>query len=427
MNLSWLSIIRLGVVQMSLGAVVVLMTATLNRLMVVELALPAVLPGLLVGLHYGVQITRPNWGLRSDMGGRRTPWIIGGMAILGIGGILAAISIPIIDNSFLLGMLTSLIAYILIGIGVGASGTSLLALLATSTTPRRRAAAATITWLMMIAGIAITAGATGVMLDPYSHTLLIKIVTVISASALALTIIAMWKVELYQSKSIPKQETSFIKGISEIWSEPKARNFAIFIFLSMTAYFMQELILEPYSGLVFGFTPGESTSLSGLQNGGVFLGMLCVGIVCTGLNIGSLKIWIVSGCVGSAVSLLGIAFLGMGAPAQYLSIAVVCLGFFNGMFAVAAIGSMMSLAGQGRNSREGTRMGIWGAAQAIAAGFGGLLGAVSVDLMKLVSETEATAYGSVFLLEAGIFLVSATMAMKIMSERAISPAMVPGE
>ena len=427
MNLSWLSIIRIGVVQMSLGAVVVLMTATLNRLMVVELALPAVLPGLLVGLHYGVQITRPNWGLRSDMGGRRTPWIISGMAILGIGGVLAAISIPIIDNSFLLGMLTSLIAYILIGIGVGASGTSLLALLATSTTPRRRAAAATITWLMMIAGIAITAGATGVMLDPYSHTLLIKIVTIISAGALALTIIAMWKVELYQSKSIPKQETSFIKGISEIWSEPKARNFAIFIFLSMTAYFMQELILEPYAGLVFGFTPGESTSLSGLQNGGVFLGMLCVGIVCTGLNIGSLKIWIVSGCVGSAVSLLGIALLGMGAPAQYLSIAVVCLGFFNGMFAVAAIGSMMSLAGQGRNSREGTRMGIWGAAQAIAAGFGGLLGAVSVDLMKLVSETEATAYGSVFLLEAAIFLVSATMAMKIMSERAISPAMVPGE
>ena len=190
---------------------------------------------------------------------------------------------------------------------------------------------------------------------------------------------------------------------------------------------MQELILEPYAGLVFGFTPGESTSLSGAQNGGVFLGMLCVGIVCTGLNLGSLKIWIVSGCVGSAASLVGIALLGIGAPANYLSIAVVFLGFFNGMFAVAAIGSMMSLAGQGRGAREGTRMGIWGAAQAIAAGFGGLLGAVSVDLMKLVSGTEATAYGSVFLLEAAIFLVSATMAIKIMSERAISPEMLPGE
>ncbi|MAT87992.1 MAG: MFS transporter [Aestuariivita sp.] len=427
MNLSWLSIIRLGLVQMSLGAIVVLMTATLNRLMVVELALPAVLPGILVGLHYGVQITRPNWGFHSDKGGRRTPWIIGGMGILGAGGVLAAMSIPILDNNFALGMLTSLIAYILIGIGVGASGTSLLALLATSTAPRRRAAAATITWLMMIAGIAITAGTTGMMLDPYSHALLIKIVTIISAGAVTLTVLAMWKVESKQNQPSTEQETSFFEGISEIWSEPKARHFAIFVFLSMTAYFMQELILEPYAGLVFGFTPGESTSLSGAQNGGVFLGMLCVGIVCTGLNLGSLKIWIVSGCVGSAASLVGIALLGIGAPANYLSIAVVFLGFFNGMFAVAAIGSMMSLAGQGRGAREGTRMGIWGAAQAIAAGFGGLLGAVSVDLMKLVSGTEATAYGSVFLLEAAIFLVSATMAIKIMSERAISPEMVPGE
>ena len=427
MSLSWLSIIRLGLVQMSLGAIVVLMTATLNRLMVVELALPAVLPGILVGLHYGVQITRPNWGFHSDKGGRRTPWIIGGMGILGAGGVLAAMSIPILDNNFALGMLTSLIAYIFIGIGVGASGTSLLALLATSTAPRRRAAAATITWLMMIAGIAITAGTTGMMLDPYSHALLIKIVTIISAGAVTLTVLAMWKVESKQNQPSTEQETSFFEGISEIWSEPKARHFAIFVFLSMTAYFMQELILEPYAGLVFGFTPGESTSLSGAQNGGVFLGMLCVGIVCTGLNLGSLKIWIVSGCVGSAASLVGIALLGIGAPANYLSIAVVFLGFFNGMFAVAAIGSMMSLAGQGRGAREGTRMGIWGAAQAIAAGFGGLLGAVSVDLMKLVSGTEATAYGSVFLLEAAIFLVSATMAIKIMSERAISPEMVPGE
>ena len=62
MTLSWVQIVRLGLVQMCLGAIVVLTTSTLNRLMVVELALPAVLPGLLVALHYGIQITRPNWG-----------------------------------------------------------------------------------------------------------------------------------------------------------------------------------------------------------------------------------------------------------------------------------------------------------------------------------------------------------------------------
>ncbi|MEO1551338.1 MAG: PucC family protein, partial [Pseudomonadota bacterium] len=66
MTLSWLAIFRLGLVQMALGAIVVLTTSTLNRLMIVELALPAVLPGFLVALHYGIQITRPNWGYRSD-------------------------------------------------------------------------------------------------------------------------------------------------------------------------------------------------------------------------------------------------------------------------------------------------------------------------------------------------------------------------
>ena len=76
MTLSWLSIVRLGLVQLALGAIVVLTTSTLNRLMVVELALPATLPGFLVALHYGIQITRPTWGFRSDTLGNRTPWII---------------------------------------------------------------------------------------------------------------------------------------------------------------------------------------------------------------------------------------------------------------------------------------------------------------------------------------------------------------
>ena len=88
MTLSWLSIFRLGLVQLCLGALVVLMTSTLNRVMVVELALPAVLPGLLVGLHYAIQITRPNWGFRSDTQGNRTRFVILGMAVLALGAFL---------------------------------------------------------------------------------------------------------------------------------------------------------------------------------------------------------------------------------------------------------------------------------------------------------------------------------------------------
>jgi BCD family chlorophyll transporter-like MFS transporter len=430
MKLSWPQIFRLGLVQMCLGAIVVLTTSTLNRLMVVELAMPAVLPGALVALHYGIQITRPNWGFHSDTKGNRTFFIIAGMAALALGALMAAFGVVIMPAQGMLGLMVSIIAYVLIGVGVGASGTSLLALLATATEPRRRAAAATITWLMMIFGIAVTAGTTGAFLDPYSPAVLIDVVSVVTVGAFALTVLAVWGIERRVIAEREAESAPFRQGLAEIWAEPRARAFTLFILLSMTAYFMQELILEPYAGLVFAFTPGQSTQLSGAQNGGVFVGMLAVGLLATGLRIGSLRHWVIAGCAGSAASLVAIAVLGemqMG----LLVPAVVALGFFNGMFAVAAIGSMMALAGEGRGKREGTRMGLWGAAQAVAAGFGGLLGAAAVDVLRLWVDV-APAFGLVFLAEAGLFVLSAAIAARVIDHNrqghaAPMPIAVPGE
>jgi BCD family chlorophyll transporter-like MFS transporter len=96
----------------------------------------------------------------------------------------------------------------------------------------------------------------------------------------------------------------------------------------------------------------------------------------------------------------------------FLQPATIALGLFNGMFAVAAIGSMMALAGEGRQAREGTRMGLWGASQAIAAGLGGLIGAAGVDLARKLTD-DATAFGLVFTFEAGLFVIAAVMAAQI--------------
>jgi len=425
-TLSWLQIVRLGLVQMALGAIVVLTTSTLNRLMVVELVLPAVLPGALVALHYGIQISRPHWGFMSDKGGNRTWWMIGGMSILGAGAFLAALALTVFPVSFGAGLAMSVMAYAMIGLGAGAAGTSLLALLATATAERRRPMAATITWLMMIFGIAGTAGTVGMLLEPYSVALLLEIVGAVVAIALAVTVLAVWGIER-RVVAVQEPETgSFREGITEIWGDRRARNFTIFVFLSMVAYFMQELILEPYAGLVFGFTPGQSTSLSGAQNGGVFLGMLTVGIAATGLRLGMLRTWVMAGCLGSALSLGAITMVGTAAAGALLVPAVVALGFFNGMFAVAAIGSMMALAGEGRSRREGTRMGLWGAAQAVAAGFGGLMGAALVDVLRL-ALSDVQAFGSVFLFEAAIFVAAALMAARVMDRVRPVPALVPGE
>ncbi|SLN31902.1 BCD family MFS transporter [Roseisalinus antarcticus] len=425
MTLSWFQIVRLGLVQMCLGAIVVLTTSTLNRLMVVELSLAAILPGALVALHYGVQLTRPHWGYASDRGGARTRFMIGGMAVLGLGAFLAALAVLLFPASFAGAMALSVLAYVMIGFGVGASGTSLLALLATATAERRRAAAATITWLMMILGIALTAGVVGAMLDPYTPALLMKIVGIVTLGATLLTILAVWGIEASVVQERQPETAPFREGLAQVWAEPRARNFTLFVFLSMTAYFMQELILEPYAGLVFSFTPGQSTQLSGAQNGGVFLGMLAVGIAATGLRIGQLRHWVIAGCLGSALSLGAISAVGPSALPGLLVPAVVSLGLFNGMFAVAAIGSMMAMAGEGRAQREGTRMGLWGAAQAIAAGFGGLTGAAAVDALRF-GLPDAQAFGVVFLCEAALFVAAAIMAAKIM-DRGRTPALVPGE
>ena len=428
MHLTWFQIFRLGLVQMALGAIVVLTTSTLNRLMVVEFALPAVLPGALVGLHYGIQMTRPKWGFISDKGGNRTQWIIGGMAVLALGGLMAAYAVTLFATSHALALGLSLIAYAAIGLGVGASGTSLLALLATTTAPHRRAAAATITWLMMIFGIALTAGLAGSFLDPYSPARLMSVVAVVVTAALLLTIVASARIERGLIVAVQEQPTPFMEGLREIWAEPRARNFTLFVFLSMNAYFMQELILEPYAGLVFNFTPGQSTQLSGAQNGGVFIGMLTVGIMATGLKKGSLRLWVTAGCLGSAGVLGLIALNGTGAAFAPLMPLVTLLGFFNGMFAVAAIGSMMALASDGRTRREGTRMGLWGAAQAIAAGFGGLTGAAAVDILR-TTLPDGAAFGAVFTFEAFLFVAASLMALRILDRTTApaQPALVPGE
>ena len=420
-KLGWLGIIRLGLVQTALGAIVVLTTSTLNRVMVVELALPAVLPGLLVGWHYAVQMSRPRMGYGSDVGRRRTPWIVGGMAVLAIGGLGAAASVAVMSVDTWAGIAVGLVAFTAIGAGVGASGTSLLTLLAKRVDPTRRAPAAATVWIMMIAGFVVTATTAGQFLDPYSHMRLVAVTAVVCAIAFVLTVAAVWGLEGAgdpvdaESARQNAEKGHFWATFKQIWGETQARRFTIFVFVSMLAYSAQDLILEPFAGAVFEMTPGQSTQLSGMQHGGVLGGMLLVALAGMVLKnkIGSLRSWAIGGCIASAVALLGLVVGGLVGPAYPLKANVVFLGAANGAFAVAAIGSMMSLAGQGQKQREGTRMGLWGASQAIAFGLGGLMGTVAIDVTRLMIAEMAVAYGAVFASQAALFLIAAVLAARI--------------
>jgi len=432
--LGWIGIVRLGLVQTALGAIVVLTTSTMNRVMVVELALPAMLPGALVALHYAVQMLRPRLGYGSDLGGRRTPWIVGGMGVLGLGGTGAAAAIAWMASNPAAGILAAMAAFVLIGLGVGASGTSLLVLLAKRVDARRRAAAATIVWLMMIAGFVLTATVAGHFLDPFSTGRLVAVTAAVSGLAFLVTLAAVHGVEggLARAPAEPSaaaQRTPFRIALAQVWAEPQARRFAVFVFVSMLAYSTQDLILEPFAGTVFGLTPGESTRLAGLQHAGVLLGMVLLAIAGSAARRAgnaSLRAWCIGGCVGSALALLALAAGGLLAGAAFpLAPCVFALGLANGIFAVAAIGSMMGMVDAGRERREGVRMGLWGAAQAIAFGLGGFLGTAAVDAMRALVADPALAYGTVFTAEAVLFLVSAVLAAAVVRPAAAARARPP--
>jgi MFS transporter, BCD family, chlorophyll transporter len=421
MALGWVSIIRLGLVQMALGSIVSLTTSTMNRVMVVELAMPAILPGLLVSLYYGTQFLRPKFGHSADQGGRRTPWIIGGVLSLGLGAICAAISVGLMQTSPGFGIAMAVPSFLLIGLGIGAGGTNLLALLAARVDEQRQGAAGSAVWIMMIFGLVVTAIVSGELLDPYTPMRLVAVTAGVSAIALVLTLIGLWGQERIAIRSVPKRALKFTEVLREMWAEPRTRAFTIFVFASMTAYNLQDLILEPFAGHVFGMTVGESTSLSGKHHAGALTGMIMVLLSGTALArhmMVPLRVWIVGGCLLSGGALVSLAYGAQFAPEWPLAANIFVLGLANGAFAVAAIGAMMGLARDGSEAREGARMGVFGAAQAIGFGLGSFGGTVAVDLTRAALSSDALAYGTVFAAEGLIFLIAAMLALRVTAAEA---------
>ena len=231
---------------------------------------------------------------------------------------------------------------------------------------------------MMIMGFAVTGGVTGQLLDPFSEARLLTVVCGTAAIALVVTFTAIIGIEKPTEPAVisgiePEKKPPFTEAIKEVWAEDHARRFTIFVFASMLAYSAQDLILEPFVGLTFGWTVGETTALAGIQHAGMLLGMFAMAVSTYAFKSRTrhvLHLWIRGGCLVSAIALTLLAFGGMTSTNWPINLNVFVLGVANGSFAVAAIGGMMMLAGQGRKQRDGLRMGLWGAAQAISFAMG---------------------------------------------------------
>jgi BCD family chlorophyll transporter-like MFS transporter len=255
------------------------------------------------------------------------------------------------------------------------------------------------------------------------------------------TLLALWGLEgrpaagpTAETSGLPAEAGSLARmrhfgaALKAVAAEPEAWRFTVFVLVSMVAYSAQDLILEPFAGLVFGFTPGQTTQLAGVQHGGTLLGMLLAAFAgrrVAGAALGSLRAWTAGGCIASAIAMMGLVVAASGAvPGWPLRANVFVMGVANGAFSIAAIGAMMALAG-GRDGAggEGTRLGLWGAAQALGFAAGGTIGAAASDALRWLSGSPVVGYGGVFAVEALMFLAAAALAWRLgsLAPRATDP------
>jgi BCD family chlorophyll transporter-like MFS transporter len=260
---------------------------------------------------------------------------------------------------------------------------------------------------MMIAGCAITAGVVGRLLDPFSMARLVAVSGGVSMVAIVVTLLALWGLEGEGGGLPPAAEAAvpFRVALAALWQERQARRFATFVFVAMLAYSAQDLILEPFAGTVFGLTPGETTRISGMQHGGMFVGM--VGTAFATRKGAHLTRWAAAGCVASAVGFGVLIMAGLGQTTSLLRVGVLAMGVANGVFAIGAIGAMIALVNQPGRREAGVRMGLYGTAQAVAFGVGGFAGAALSDVGRALWGSPALGYAGVFLLEAMLFVLAA--------------------
>ena len=180
--------------------------------------------------------------------------------------------------------------------------------------------------------------------------------------------------------------------------------------LAMFAYSAQDLILEPFAGLAFGMTPAQSTAASGVHQTGLLVGMLVTAALAP--RFWTSARWASVGCVISALFFVLLAASPLLGSTLALKATLLGLGFGNGTFTIGALASMMALTTHTADGRAGLRMGVFGAAQAVAMGLGNFLGAIGSDVARAVLGSSTGGYVTVFAVEAVLFAAAAWFALQ---------------
>ncbi len=414
-------LLRLSLFQVSVGIAMVLLIGTLNRVLIVELGVPAWLVSLMVGLPLVFAPFRAFIGFRSDnhrsaLGWRRVPYIWMG-TLLQFGGLaIMPFALLILSGDthgpIWIGQVASAFAFLLVGAGLQTTQTAGLAL-ATDMAPEAvRPRVIALMYVMLLVGM-VGAGLTfGRLLANFSEIRLIQVIQGAAVMTMALNLTALWKQEARGTVRVAAESTAKFRDSWRAFTQhSRAIRFLVAVGLGTAACNLQDIVREPYGGEVLHLPGAATTALTAMLAGGM---LAAFSIAARFLGHGADPYRIAA--YGALLGLFAFAAVIFAAPMdspQMFRIGVLMIGFGGGFFSVGTLAGAMA---RERNGESGLALGAWGAVQATSAGLAIALGGAVRDGITSLAVHGAlgptltgasTGYAAVYQIE--IILLFATL------------------
>ncbi len=405
-------LLRLSLFQLSVGITTALLVGTLNRVMIVELGVPAWWVALSVALPLVFAPLRALIGYRSDthpspLGLKRMPymWVgtllmFGGLSIMPFA--LLLLSAP--DTAGIwAGRIGGALAFLLVGAGMQITQTAGMALASDLAPEAKRPRVVALLYSMLLLGLILGSGLLGLLLIDFSPTRLVQVVQGAAVMVAVLNVISLWKQEPRQARRGKREEQGFSRSWQKLMAIPKIRRFLWTVGLGTAAFSMQDIVLEPFGGEVLGLNVSLTSTLTAMSAGGALLAfVLSARFMSKGLDTIRLA------AIGALLGLPAFACVIFSAPlesAMLFQFGAALIGFSGGLFSVSMLLTAMELP---ERELTGLVLGAWGAVQATAAGlsmaFGGVLrdvvsGLATSGWLGSALNSPVTGYSFVFHLE----------------------------
>jgi BCD family chlorophyll transporter-like MFS transporter len=418
-------LLRLSLFQISVGMAQVLLLGTLNRVMIVELSVPATIVALMIAIPVLVAPFRALLGFRSDnhrsaIGWKRVPYLwfgtlyqFGGLAIMPM-ALLVLSGDRAIDADWA-GYVGAGLAFLLTGLGMSMTQTAGLALAADRATDETRPKVVALLYVMYLVGMVFSSIIVGTLLRDFSALRLVQVVQGLAVVTIVLNLIALWKQEKLAPMTKAEREAPaprFADAWRDLAAGGDAGRLLAVVFFGALAFNMQDVLLEPYGGEIMGMSVSATTLLTAMWALGALGGFaLAARWLAGGLDPYRMA---ARGILAGIAAFTCVIFAAPIGSTMIFYTGAVLIGFGGGLFSVAMLTAAMNMPVSGMAGR-GLALGAWGAAQATGAGLSILIGGTMRDLVNhaagngMLGEalaTPATGYSVVYHTEIGLLFIT---------------------